>query len=232
MNLVAAPMRLQRHFADLKTKVELPVASRQSVYKYYNNFYQQVSETGFPCHVTNTAFQCTDNFKKFTEYLLTPESEPTAIPTVGFIRGPKVFPEPPFGLPLLLTADEQLWKFDEQNKVIKSGYVRLFPKCQESFLHPHMLKMNYVAAYFLEPSADNWKLIRRILSATLPVSLQKKMVQNASQHINLQLELKPLWQCLSSDPVFQKHLEESVRIWALLPSTDNHPFSKMTNYSL
>ena len=95
-----------------------------------------------------------------------------------------------------------------------------------------MLKMNYVAAYFLEPSADNWKLIRRILSATLPVSLQKKMVQNASQHINLQLELKPLWQCLSSDPVFQKHLEESVRIWALLPSTDNQLFSFQSNDQL
>ena len=230
MNLAAAPLRLQRHFADLETKVELPIASRQSVYKYYSNFYQQVSETGFPCNVENTAFQSTDNFKKFTEYLLTPE--PTAIPAVGFIHRPKVLPGPPFGLPLLLTADEQLRKFDEQNKVIKSGYVQLFPKCQESFLHPDMLKMNYVATYFLEPSADNWSLICSILSASLPVSLRAKMVQNANQHINLQLELKPLWQCLSSDPVFKKHLEESLSTWALLPSTDNRLFSIQLNDQL
>ena len=212
--------------------MELPIASRQSVYKYYSSFYQQASETDFPCHVRNTAFQSTDNFKKFTEYLLVPKSEPTAIPTVRFIPGSKVFPEPPFGLPLLLTADEQLRKFDEQNKVIKSGYVRLFPKCQESFLHPDMLNMNYVAAYFLEPSADNWSFIFSILSATFPASLRAQMVQNANQHINLQLELKPLWRCLSSDPVFQKHLEESVRIWALLPSTDDRLFSIRSNDQL
>ena len=232
MNLVAAPLRLQRLFADLETKVELPIASSQSAYTYYSNFYQQISETGFPCHVRNTVFYATDSFKKFTEYLLVPESEPTAIPAVGFIAGPKVFPEPPFGLPLLLTADEQLRTFDEQNKVIKSGYVQLFPKCQESFLHPEMLKMNYVATYFLEPSADNWSLICSILSTTLPVSLRAKMVQNANQHIELQLELKPLWQCLSSDRVFQQHLEETVSTWALLPSTDDRLFSFQPNDQL
>ena len=244
MKLLATPITLQKHFADLETKVELPIASRQTVYKYYSTFHQQVSETGFPCHIRNTAFQSTGNFKKFTEYLLAPESMPTVTPTIGrrpesmptvaptIGRSPQVFPDSPFNLPLLLTADEQLQIFDEENKAIKSGYVALFPKCQEHFLHPDMLKMNYVASYFLQPSADNWSLISSILSATLPAPLRAQVVQKASQHIKLQLELKPLWQCLSYDPVFQKHTEGIVGIWALLPSTDDRLFSIQSNDQL
>ena len=233
MILLATPIRLQKHFADLEPKVELPIASKQTVYKYYSTFHQQVSETGFPCQIRNTAFQSIDNFKRFTEYLLAPETVPTSTPVLGFsISSPQVFPNSPFDLPLLLTADEQLRIFDEQDKAIKSGYVALFPKCQEHFLHSDMLKMNYVKSYFREPSADNWGLICSILSATLPVSLQAQVVQKASEHINFQHELKPLWQCLSSDPVFKQHMEEIVGVWALLPSTDDRLFSIQSNDQL
>ena len=232
MNLLVSPIRLQKHFADLEPKVELPIASRQSVYKYYSTFHQQVSETGFPCQIRNTAFKSTDNFKRFTEYLLAPETVPASTPVLGSsISSPKVFPNSPFDLPLLLTADEQLRIFDEQNKAIKSGYVVLFPKCQEHFLHPGMLKMNYVKSYFREPSADNWDLICSILSATLPASLQIQM-RKASQHINFQHELKLLWQCLSSDQVFKQHMEEIVGVWALLPSTDDRLFSVQSDDQL
>ena len=233
MNLLATPIRLQGHFADLETKVELPIASKQSVHKYYSTFYQHVSETGFPCHIRNTTFRTTGDFKRFTEYLLEPESKPTIMSVIGFsLSSPQVFPDSPFNLPLLLTADEQLRIFNEQNKAIKSEYVAHFPKCQEHFLHPDMLKMNYVASYFLKPSADNWSLICSILSATLPASLRAQVVQKASQHINIQHELKPLWQCLSSDPVFQQHIDEIVSIWALLPSTDDRLFSLQSNDQL
>ena len=233
MKLLATPIRLQKHFADLETKVKLPIASRQTVFKYYSTFHQQVSETGFPCHIRNTDFQSTDDFKRFTEYLLEPESKPTVTPTTGrSLSSPQVFPVPPFNLPLLLTADKQLRIFDEENKAIKSEYVTCFPKCQEHFLHPDMLKMNYVASYFLQPSADNWSLICSILSATLPASLRAQVMLKASQHISLQHELKPLWQCLSYDPVFQKHTEEIVSIWALLPSTDDRLFSIQSNDQL
>ena len=226
MNLVAAPLRLQKHFADLDTKVELPIASRQSVYKYYGSFYQQVSETGFPCHIRSTAFQSTDNFIKFTEYFI---SESTAI---ALNPQYKTFPESPFGLPLLLTADELLRQFDEQNKVIRSRFVNLFPKCLENVLHPSMHKFHYMSNYFLEPSTANSSLICSILSATLPESLRVQRVQNASQHIKLQHELKPLWECFSSDPVFRKHLKEIVSIWVLLPSTDDRLFSLKSNDQL
>ena len=233
MILLATPIRLQKHFADLEPKVELPIASRRSVYKYYSTFHQQVSETGFPCQIKNTAFKSTDNFKRFTEYLLAPETVPASTPVAGSgLSSPQVFPDSPFDLPLLLTADEQLRIFDEQNKAIKSGYVALFPKCQEHFLHPGMLKMNYVKSYFREPSADNWGLICSILSATLPASLQVQVVRKASKHINFQHELKPLWQCLSSDPVFKQHMEEIVGVWALLPSTDDRLFSIQSNDQL
>ena len=233
MNLLATPIRLQGHFADLETEVELPIASKQSVLKYYSTFYQQVSETGFPCHIRNTTFQSIHNFKMFSEYLLEPESKPTIMPVIGCsLSTPQVFPESLLNLPLLLTADKQLRIFEEQNKAIKSEYVALFPNCQEHFLHPDMLKLNYTASYFLEPAAENWRLVFSILSATLPASLQAQVVQKASQHINLHHELKPLWQCLSSESVFQTHIEEIVSIWAILPSTDDRLFSLQSNDQL
>ena len=215
MHLTAAPMNLHRHFSD--EEIELVVASQDSVYKYYTMFYQQIAPMGhFPCHISNTVFQSVENFNMFTNYLLRTSEEHYSY---------KEFPEPPFTLPLLLTADGQLRVFTENEKVICSHFSLLFPESADKFLHPEMLEMRYVPTYFQQCTSDNWTLVSSILSATLPNSLHSPRVVNADEHVNFINMLGPIWQCLTNDEIFAHHLEAIVREWALLPSTNNQLFS-------
>ena len=215
MHLTAAPMNLHRHFSD--EEIKLLVASQDSVYKYYTMFYQQVAPMGsFPCHISNTVFQSVENFNMFTNYLLRTSEEHYSY---------KEFPEPPFNLPLLLTADGQLRVFTGNEKVIYSHFSLLFPESADKFLHPEMLEMRYVLTYFQQCTPDNWSLVSSILSATLPNALHSPRVVNADEHVSFVNMLKPLWQCLTHDAIFAHHLEAIVREWALLPSTNNQLFS-------
>ena len=215
MHLAAAPITLHRHFSD--EEIKLFVASQDSVYKYYTMFYRQVAPTGhFPCHISDTVFQSVENFIMFTNYLLCTSEEQYTF---------KGFPEPPFTLPLLLTADEQLRVFSESEKVINSHFSLLFPKSADKFLHPEMLEMRYVPTYFQQCTSDNWSLVSSILLATLPNALYAQRVQNADEHVSFVNLLKPLWQCLTFDEIFANHLEAIVREWALLLSTTNQLFS-------
>ena len=201
MHLTAAPMNLHRHFSD--EEIELVVASQESVYKYYTMFYQQVAPMGhFPCHISNTVFQSVENFNMFTNYLLRTSEEHYSY---------KEFPEPPFNLPLLLTADGQLRVFTGNEKVIYSHFSLLFPESADKFLHPEMLEMRYVPTYFQQCTPDNWSLVSSILSATLPNALHSPRVVNADEHVNFVNMLMPLWQCLTNDAIFAHHLEAIVR---------------------
>ena len=217
MQLCAAPMNLYRHFPD--DEIELSVASRKSVYEYYMTFYEQATSTSpFPCHISETAFHSVPNFKEFTRYLLC-----TSSGTAMY----EEFPEPPFTLPLLLTADGQLRFFTETEKVIRSDFAWLFPESPDKFLHPDLLEIEYVPAYFQQPSSENcnWILVSSILSAVLPNTLRAQRVLEADKHIQIASLLKPLWICLTSDAIFSHHLETVVREWALLPSTTHELFS-------
>ena len=141
MKITCGPLRIKNHFHTVEC--DLPETSPSSVYDYYTQFSGQVSPNGrFPCAIEATTFHSIADFKLFTMYLLQPcESEP----------GNKEFPKPPFGHPLLLTADAQLRNFDESNKVISSQYSQLFPKSFEKFLHPELLDQKYTTNYFLSP---------------------------------------------------------------------------------
>ena len=217
MKLTCAPLGIKNHFHTVEC--DIPETSPSSVYDYYTQFCGQVSPNGrFPCAVEATAFYSIADFKVFTKYLLQPsESEP----------GSRVFPKPPFGHPLLLTADGQLRKFDEGNKVISSEYSQLFPKSFERFLHPELLDLKYSSSYFLSPEVDSgsYTTVQEILSKTLSHSLQTTFVHNAEEEHITKSMLTELWVCFSCDETFCLHLEEILRCWALLPSTTNQLFS-------
>ena len=229
MNLTAAPKRIRCHFKDSKADdaifedskaddaIKLPEVSQKTVYQYYSTFSEQVSKTGFPCHIKDTVFLSIPNFQQFVLYLLSDSKDKL---------GCREFPGSPFDLPLLLTADNQLRNFDEENKVIKSKFLYLFPQNQEKFLHPELQQPNYVETYFLQPRDDNWSIVRNILSATLPLSFCTSRVHNAEQYIET---LKSLWKCLLNDPVFSHYLKVVVEYWALLPSTNYQLFSFRPN---
>ena len=216
MQLSAAPLSLQRHFSD--QKIGLPVVSRKSVYEYYKMFHKQVTSTSchIPCHIIETTFQSVTNFKRFTTYLLCTSSG-AAIH--------EEFPEPPFTLPLLLTADGQLRIFAETDKVIQSDFAWLFPESADKFLHPELLEIKYVPTYFRQQSSGNWALVYSILSAVLPNAFFAQRVPKADKYVQITSLLKPLWKCLTTDVIFSHHLEAVVREWALLPSTTHELFS-------
>ena len=216
MKITSAPLRIKNHFHDVEC--DIPETSPSTVYDYYTQFSGQVSPNGkFPCAVEATTFHSIADFKLFTQYLLLPC--PASV-TMEFSK-------PPFGHPLLLTADGQLRNFDERNKVISSKYLQLFPKSFEKFLHPELLDLKYSNNYFLSPKLDSgsYVTVQEILSKALPHSLQTTCVHNAEEEHITKSMLTELWACLSHEKTFSSHLENILKCWALLPSTTNQLFS-------
>ena len=214
LQLTRTPLVIRKHFLSLN--IELPEVTRESVFQYYSEFHQQVLETGdFPCQISDTTFKSVDHFQLFTQYLLHKSRD---IQYHGYTE----FPKEPFGLPLLLTADKQLRRFDQDNMVICSPHYKIFPHSRDKFLHPAMLKLNYVLKYFICESDTNWPMIEGMLQAELPSTLKAGSARNATSH-HLAV-LRPLWLCLSEDAVFKHHLEEILKVWALLLSTNKQLF--------
>ena len=227
MHLTAAPMKLKRHFSSVN--VELPQALPSSVYKYYSDFYTQTSPDGtFPCYLKDTSFGSVENVLNFTRYII--ESTNSDDETGTHYK----FPDPgPFGLPLLLTADEQLQIFNEDDKVIRTRFSNLFLKMLNRFLHPSMLQVKYVKSYFLEPNEKNWPLIQEILEGTLPQRLRNERLYQADQHVDIESLLEPFWRCLHSESIFSTHLKNMLNEWAILLSNEGELFAcKSTNQLL
>jgi len=189
------------------------------VYDYYTHFSGQASPNGrFPCAIDTTAFHSVVAFKRFSRYLLSP--------CQSSVTEEFQFPNPPFGYPLLLTADGQLRNFDKRHKVISSRYSELFPQSREKFLHSRLLDLKYNTSYFLSPGidSDSYAIVQDILCKNLSPALQSKHVPNSSEHIN-KSTLTSLWVCLSIDSTFSFHLGIILKCWALLPSTSDQLFS-------
>ena len=156
MHLTTAPQLIRQHFLDLQVK--LPEVTRHSVFIYYAAFHSNVSpNASFPHSITDTKFGSVKKFKAFTNYLLELSDDVE-------MYGTCQFPSPPYGIPLLLTADNQLKKFDKNNKTIRSKFSSLFDESSDSFLHPEMMDVKYLKDYFLKPSAEkHWHIVCDIL---------------------------------------------------------------------
>ena len=213
MKITCAPLRIRNHFHTVEC--DLPETSPSSVYDYYTHFSGQASPNGeFPCAVEATAFHTVAAFKAFSQYLLLPCESSTT----------EEFPKPPFGYPLLLTADGQLRNFDEGNKVISSQYSQLFPQSLEKFLHPELLDVKYSTSYFFSSDFGSSVVVQDILSKALPPALQATHVLTADKHMSKSM-LNALWACFSNDQTFYAYLENILKHWSLLPSTNNQLFS-------
>ena len=191
---------------------------------YYSNNCHQISKNGqFPCLISDTVFRDVCTFKLFSDYLLQTFVSTTDPPDL-----PLKFPNEPFGCPLLLTADNQLRRFDKNVKVINSEFSSIFPNSQEFFLHPEMINILYSSEYYLSSSDDeSWTLINRILSNHLPSCLiNTKRVLNFLQILSKDV-LVQLWRCFSNDNVFCSNLPNILKHWSLIPSTSGslHAYS-------
>ena len=219
INLTAAPMFIRDHFEDCN--IQLPLADPVTAYNYYCSYFSQVSEK-FPCPITGTKFQSIENFLKFINYVVKREDGESGT----FSK----FPDSPDGIPLLLTSDESLCCFSE-DKVIRSKHSMIFAaECGDKFLHPEMYKLS--PDYFIQPGKENWDMISSILHSILPESLRAQKVTNASEIIDIQNLLSPLWKCLASDRVFMVHFDEIMKEWALLLTTSDELFAYKSDQQL
>ena len=217
--LSAAPMWIKEHFDSVE--VNIPQALPGVVYQYYTQHFHQISRTqSFPIHISDTSFRNVDSMKNFIKYVVEKYVSENGEETYSSF----LFPSSPFGYPLLLTADEQVRLFSEKDKVISSEHSQIFKKVLGKFLHSTIFELKLDRNYFVQPSQENWELVRRILSMTLQKSLHANRVVNASAHINIEGLLKILWKCLREDNVFQKHTKVIVQEWALILSNDNELF--------
>ena len=221
MKLTSAPFKLRRYLNDViqEEANKCPSISPDTVYAYYTQFVLQITSGRFPCDIDSTSFTSVENFKIFTRYILQRS-------TVEVLE----FPSPPFGYPLLLTADEKLRKFDQHNKVIFSHFAdsELFPNSMASFVHPALLDIEYSKEYFLTGSSD-YGLIHRILADNLPQCLcDAKTCDDAKSLYPIQ-KLQQLWLCFSHDPVFNNNLTSILNRWALILTTDDRFFSTACN---
>ena len=176
-------------------------------------------ESGFPCSVTESVFGSVDSFVTFVKYIVQEEHLENEGGTFH------KFPEHPAGIPLLLTADNILCQFLDSTKVVCSEFASIFDHCGGNFLHPEMFRLKLIPKYFIEPSKENWVLIKGILRRTLPKVLTVERVRNAGDHIDIKGLLNPLWKCLFKEDVFKTHVTDILQEWALILSKEKELFS-------
>ena len=224
IHLTDAPLVIQEHFDDIG--ISLPIVDAETVYEYYQDHYKQVS-TEFPSFISDTKFESVQDFLVFVKYLL----QSTMAQGSDFLNYTyKEFPEPPYDLPLLLTADDKLRLFSDRHQVICSKYSLIFPKdVKKYFAHPKVCDLKLNPDYFIKVDEENWDLVGAILEATIPTALKKERVVNAGELVSIENFVTPIWKCLCSDPVFKKHFHKIVQTWALLLSTEHELFMYNSN---
>ena len=228
MVVTFAPFRIREQLSSCY--LTLPATTPQTVFTYYSLYHDQVLLEGgrFPCDVQDSKFKTTDNFKKFLKYILYKCDRCHArthfcasTEAIGKNEAEHlVFPE---GLPLLLTADQEIRKFEKKALVLASKYYYLFPDSSCRFLHPELLDFKLVSEYFLS-AADEYNKesyynnhLHSMLSEILPDELLGDWVE--SRHLK-EDDLKLLWKCFTEDAVFTSCLDVIVKKWALLPSSN------------
>ena len=210
MQITVAPLRLRRYLNDAidNEQCECPEITPNSVYAYYIQFFNQVRDY---CDISKTSFLSVERFKVFTSYILQ-KSESGE------------FPSPPFGYPLLLTADKMLRRFNDKKRVLLSKYVSLFPKSPSQFVHPDLLDAKLSDCYFAAGNSC-YDLIHSILAENLPLCLcDTQKCSNARDILPIQ-KLQQIWQCFTLDHVFVCNLKKILSRWALILTNDNRLFS-------
>ena len=223
MKITCAPNWIMKHFK--KVKCEIPILSPESVFEFYIKFCKRFISPQFPCPIQDTPFKCVGDFKEFTNYLLTsPPSSSLALSLVGSPSG-NAFPKDPFGYPLLLNAAEQLCMFDQGDKILRSKHYKVFPSCQNKFLHPELLTCLYSPSYFVSATDKPVcvRIVKVLLETILPKELKNMYVPSESDALT-KFDIRSVWGVLTNDQVFSSVLDEVLKVWALLLTKDKRLF--------
>ena len=199
MSVTCAPHSVYTTFRKV---YEPPIVNPSSVFRFYISFCSNIFNSTIPCLLKNTPFQTVQCFQEFLKYLLEePQCE---------------FPKSPFGYPFLLTADDVLRNFNEDDKVFFSKYFSLFSKSKAKFLHPAIFDLSPSHSYFLDArDQDLLSHIEHLLIANFPSTMKEPVV---SRKVISDDILKKLWECISRDACFFSCQQEIVMKYALLPA--------------
>ena len=214
MLITHAPASIRENFSSCG--LALAKISPRVVYDYYKKIHSQ--ERTFPCDIEKSVFKTISNLKCFLEYILVLNDQK------------RYFVEPSFpdGMPLVLTADEKIRKFDSTVLIFACNFCHLFPSStHHRFLHPDLLSLKMAPCYFLNAhrhmdTSFYHKNLHALLSNTLPEEMQGVQVDSDILDNGL---LKSLWKCFTKDAVFQSCLDTIVERWAVLPSSCKQLFS-------
>ena len=213
MILTCAPHNL---YNNLK-KFNPAIADNESVYNYYTTFYSHIISS-YPCPVEQTPFKSIANFCFFVKHLLKVSVEGSV--------AQDLFPGCPYGYPLLLTADGNLRLFKEHKKVIYSNFFYLFTNTASLFLHPMVFDEfpNLCSSYFLSSKDVPFSVINNMMRKNYDPVLENNEVVKYNSVLNDDT-LKKLWVCLTEDQIFQHHQTEFLKLWALIPSSNQTLYS-------
>ena len=224
MVITCAPRSIRAHLST--HGLTLPTTTPRTVFTYYSEYCEQVLPPGgrFPCDIEDTKFKTVANFSGFLSYILAKCSTLINGTTAFVFQGPgQSFPE---GVPLLLTADQQIRKFDKKALVLASKFCDLFPDSHNKFLHPDLLPLEMVSEYFLTAIGEDVKFytenLHDMLDKILPEELLNEKAESELVDENM---LKYLWKCFANDAVFKSCLSIIVKKWAVLPSQSKQLFS-------
>lgn len=206
MKLTCAPDHLRIHLQD-HDRDQL-VINEVSVSKFYLSFHQQIipAET-LPCNVSRTPFETVLNFKTFLE-IITRNKKNTIF---------REFVQSPVGLPVIITADENLRIFKEK-ETISSAHYYLFPESSCLFLHESLMELELDKAYFTT-RADNHQ-IESLMEANFSKLSQDVVKYPVSK--KLLPAIQNLWNCLKEENVFEGSHKYVLSNWAMLPCTNCH----------
>ncbi|XP_019850325.1 PREDICTED: sacsin-like [Amphimedon queenslandica] len=209
MSVTCAPHNIYQNFKEV---FDPPVVSPVSVFSFYTNFYSLILTSGVPVKLQESPFQTIQCFQDFLKYILCNSSE---------------FPKSPIGYPLLLTSDDILRNFNENDQVLFSSYSSLFSDSKDKFLHPELFNVSLSRYYFLSISSSSlFSHISKILDDNLPSKLKG---DEAPSNVIDGCTLKELWECITTDDYFIVYQNEIVQEWALLPARNNKLYSSSSD---
>ena len=235
--LTEAPHWIWKHFTDksidIKPSLRIPEAKPSSVFEYYSKHTSKILQTN--CKIKDSAFVDDKSFQLFIKFIATKDFKVNKLnDSTGYEEDcfKQFTKEQVWGLPLILTANGVLRVLDKENRVISSKHWEIFSRKQHyKFLHQCLLELKLHKSYFLEASDKNWDMVKEILASTLDCSLaNSEWFKCASNFINIEKVLKPLWECLCRDTVMQKHIKQIVQEWALILSEEGELFKYDPNH--
>ena len=216
MKLTCAPYRICKHLKQFSPAI----ADKERIFKFYVKFCEK--NIHIPCPVQKTPFKTAERFSEFVSYMLNNKTQDD----LCFYE----FPEEPFDLPLLITADNILKYLKKDNKVLCSKFSHLFPNNLDEFLHPAMLPLLLSHEYFPNSSSIEFYDFSALLQNNFPKELYGVDPVPLNE-VDITIDwLKEIWSCLSSsDEVFAVHCEDIVKEWVILPASNGMLYSSSSD---